>query len=167
MAENIKMDVNELVKRASELKSKGKVDLSSDEDLSIALMNLISIEEHMYFSAMKTNKKSYIELLNQIRELRKNLLKEIVKEPEGEVWCISKHLLGASMRLIEVGNKHLSKKDDAKAQMFFKNAFDLYTLFWSLNLKLIKSGEMIQTQSSSWKEKLANIVKKIIDCCKE
>ncbi|MDO8740734.1 MAG: hypothetical protein Q7J54_04165 [Candidatus Woesearchaeota archaeon] len=166
IAENIKMDVNELVKRANVIKNKGKVDLSSDEDLSIALMNLISIEEHMYFSAMKTNKKLYLDLLNQIRELRKNLLKEIVKEPEGEVWCISKHLLGASMRLIEVGNKHLNK-DENKAQMFFKNAFDLYTLFWSLNLKLIKSGEMIQTQGSSWKEKLANIVKKVIDCCKE
>lgn len=166
MAENIKMDVDELVKRANEIKNKGKVDLSSDEDLSIALMNLISIEEHMYFSAMKTNKKLYLDLLNQTRELRKNLLKEIVKEPEGEVWCISKHLLGASMRLIEVGNKHLNK-DGKKAQMFFKNAFDLYSLFWSLNLKLIKSNEMIQTQGSSWKEKLSNIVKKIIDCCKE
>ena len=36
-------------------KVKGKeFDLSKQEDLSIALMNLISLEEHFYFSSMKT-----------------------------------------------------------------------------------------------------------------
>lgn len=31
-------------------------DLSSDQDLSIAIMNLISIEEHLVFSGAKTGK---------------------------------------------------------------------------------------------------------------
>ena len=31
--------------------------------------------------------------------MRKLLLKEIIKDYEGENWCISKHLLAAAMRL--------------------------------------------------------------------
>lgn len=159
--------VNELIEKVNQLKNKEKIDLSSDEDLSIALMNLISIEEHLYFSGVKTDKKKYFELLNPVRELRKKLLREIVKEPEGELWCLSKHLLAASMRLIEVGNKQLAKKHEKEAYDKFHDAFYLYSLFWSLNLKLIKNEELIKSQSSGWKSRIVNIIKKMIDCCKE
>lgn len=161
-------DVSRLVAKVNELKKKGEIDLSSDEDLSIALMNLISIEEHLYFSGMKTGKKKYFEMLNTVREMRKKYLKEIVKDPEAETWCISKHLLAASMRLIEVGNKHLTKKEDKKAHEKFRDAFRLYSLFWGINLKLLKNDEMITKQESkSWKDKMGEVVKKIVDCCKE
>ncbi|MBI2661046.1 hypothetical protein HYX09_02125, partial [Candidatus Woesearchaeota archaeon] len=78
---------------------KGSFDLSKDEDLSIAIMNLISLEEHFYFTAMKTNNSEYLNMLNAVREMRKSLLKKIVTSPKGEEWCISKHLLASSMRL--------------------------------------------------------------------
>ena len=100
-------NVEELLEKIDKFKNKEKIDLSKEEDLSIAIMNLISLEEHFYFTAMKTNKSKYLDLLNSIREIRKKLLKELVKNPEGEVWCISKHLLSCSMRLIEVGTKKL------------------------------------------------------------
>ena len=48
-----------------------KLDLSSDEDLSIAIMNLIAIEEHLFFTAEKTDKPSYFDLLNEVRSMRK------------------------------------------------------------------------------------------------
>jgi hypothetical protein len=41
--------------------------------------------------------------------MRKELLAKIIKEYEGENWCISKHLLASSMRLMEVGTKMLTK----------------------------------------------------------
>lgn len=173
-------NVNELIKKVNEFRDKDELDLSSDEDLSIALMNLISIEEHLYFSGMKTGKKMYFDLLNSIREMRKRLLKEIVKNPEGEKWCISKHLLAASMRLIEVGNKHMTKGKNESAYEKFQDAFLLYSMFWGLNLGLIKSAEIVkgteinafknamrEDKVLSWKGKLNDIVKKIIDCCKE
>lgn len=161
-------DVNELVSRVNELKKKGEIDLSSGEDLSIALMNLISIEEHMYFSGMKTGKKKYFDMLGAIREMRKKYLKDIVKSPEGEEWCISKHLLAASMRLIEVGNKHLAKGEDKKSHGAFEDAFHLYSMFWTLNLHLAKNEEMITLQDAkTWKEKMSGLVAKIVDCCKE
>ena len=87
-----------LVEKVHQAAKDNKLDLSSDEDLSIAVMNLISIEEHLFFTAEKTNKDAYLRILSEVREMRKELLKKIIKDYEGEVWCISKHLLSASMR---------------------------------------------------------------------
>ena len=44
----------DLLKKIEKATKKGGVDLSSDEDLSIAVMNLVSIEEHFFFTADKT-----------------------------------------------------------------------------------------------------------------
>lgn len=159
------------------LSKKGKLDLSSDEDLSIAIMNLISIEEHFFFTGAKTDKSHYFDLLNQVREMRKDLLKKIVKDYEGEVWCISKHLLSSSMRLIEVGTKYYNKKDKKLAQEMFAKAYDLYSLFWGINLGAVgvsgvkKIGSAALDKNDKSKKgvfaKLASIVKYAIDCCKE
>ena len=148
---------------------KGDIDLSRDEDLSIALMNLISLEEHFYFTAMKTQNNKYLDMLNSVRELRKKLLKKIVISPEGEEWCISKHLLAASMRLIEVGTKELGKKNEKEATGFFNSAFDLYSLFFAINMKLIEPKKMEQMPDGENKimRKFSAVIKKIVDCCKE
>ncbi|MBU1088264.1 hypothetical protein KKA02_00080, partial [Patescibacteria group bacterium] len=75
-------EVNRLLEKVKAVQVKNKLDLSSDEDLSIAIMNLISIEEHMFFTAMKTEKIGYLDILNETREMRKKLLKKIVKDYE-------------------------------------------------------------------------------------
>jgi len=180
MPENLetKKKIEELLKKVAESK-KGKLDLSSDEDLSIAIMNLISIEEHFFFTGAKTGKSEYFDLLNQTREIRKELLKKIVKdvEPGSEVWCISKHLLAASMRLMEVGTKYLSEGKRKEAEELFSKAYDLWSLFWGINLKLIDIGQVKKVdenqldvhdkKKSGFLGKLGELVKKIIDCCIE
>ena len=107
--------INELIEKVDHMKKQEKMDLSSDQDLSIAIMNLVSIEEHFFFTGGKTEKTEYFDLIKEVREMRKELLKKIIKDYEGEVWCISKHLLAASMRLMEVGTKQLGlgKKEEA------------------------------------------------------
>ena len=107
--------IDEFIKKAQESKQ-GKLDLSSDEDLSIAIMNLVSIEDHFFFTGEKTGKPEYFDLLKEVREMRKELLKKIIKNAEGEEWCISKHLLAASMRLMEVGTKYLGQGQKAEAE---------------------------------------------------
>jgi len=171
-----KQKIDELLKKVNESK-KGKLDLSSDEDLSIAIMNLISIEEHFFFTGAKTGKSEYFDLLNKVREMRKELLKKIIKEYEGEVWCISKHLLAASMRLMEVGTKHLGQGNKKEAEDLFGKAYDLYSLFWGLNLKLLNVSDIKKiddnqlnvhdTKKSGFFGKLEEILKKVIDCCIE
>ncbi len=142
--------------------AKDGFDLSRDEDLSIALMNLISIEEHLYFTSMKTGNSRYLEIMDSVRNLRKSLLKRIVKNPKGEEWCISKHLLAASMRLIEVGTKENSR-NKSDAEFMFTSAFHLYSLFFSINLGLLEVEELKNKKEN----RLTEIVKKLVDCCKE
>ena len=108
-------DINALIEKYDNMKKQEKMDLSSDQDLSIAIMNLISIEEHLIFSGAKTGKTHFYDLVVEVREMRKNLLKTIIKDYEGEVWCISKHLLSASMRLMEVGTKAQSMNKPTEA----------------------------------------------------
>lgn len=168
--------IDEFIKKVAESKQAG-IDLSSDEDLSIAIMNLISIEEHFFFTGAKTGKSEYFDLLNTVREMRKDLLKRIVKEYEGEVWCISKHLLSASMRLIEVGTKALGQDKKQEAEDLFKKAYELYSLFWGINLKLVDIGEIKKirdnqidkkdTDKKGILAKLSKVVEYVINCCKE
>lgn len=132
-AENVK----EFVERVDNAKKKNPKDLSSDQDLTIAIMNLISIEEHLIFSGAKTGKNSFYDMVQDVREMRKNLMLKIIPAYEGEVWCISKHLLATSMRLMEVGTKQQSMGNTEEAYSLFNQAYDLYCLFWGLNMNLI------------------------------
>lgn len=150
-AENVK----EFVERIDATKKMNPKDLSSDQDLSIAIMNLISIEEHLVFSGAKTGKTSYYDLIKEIRETRKNLLQKIIPSYEGEVWCMSKHLLATSMRLMEVGTKQQSLGKDEEAYKLFNSAYDMYCLFWGLNMG------MMETKDLKWIEPDVNEVKKL------
>lgn len=171
-----KQEIKNLIKKVNESK-KGKFDLSSDEDLSIAVMNLISIEEHFFFTGAKTGKSEYYEMLKKAREMRKELLKKIVKQTEGETWCLSKHLLAASMRLMEVGTKQLGMGKQKEAEDLFTKSYELYSLFWGINLKLVNLSDVKKiddnqlnvhdTKKTGLLGKLGEIVQKIIDCCIE
>lgn len=166
--------IGELPEKINRLKRDGKLDLSSDEDLSLAVMNLISIEEHLFFSGAKTGKGEYYDCLNRVRTVRQELLRRLVGKTEGEVWCVSKHLLAASMRLIEVGTKCLGRGDKKGAEDFFAKAWGLYSLFWEIRLGLVEVGELRKTDDEKLKidnkeidlqAKLDELIKRLIDCC--
>ncbi len=183
-------DVKSLLQKVEEVTKQKELDLSSGEDLSIGIMNLISIEEHLFYTSQKTKDlpaqagKNYLDLLNEVRVMRTELLKEIIKDYKGEVWCISKHLLAASMRIMEVGTKELKKGNKDKAWNLFDKSYKLYSLFWGLNLGVVGSKNLkLKTEdkdevkfidehseekgSTSVFSKLGSLVQKAIDCCKE
>jgi len=170
-------NLDEFIQKVDEMKKQDKMDLSSDQDLSIAIMNLVSIEEHFFFTAAKTGKNEYYDLLNEARNIRKELLKKIIKEYEGEVWCISKHLLAAAMRLIEVGTKQLGQGKKEEAYDLFEKAYNLYSLFWGLNMKLLNVGDIKKIDDGAINKhdkekkgfigKLGDLVRRAIDCCIE
>src|SRR3989344_3051375 len=175
-------DVKSLLQRVEEVTKQKELDLSSGEDLSIGVMNLISIEEHLFYTSQKTKDMKYLDLLNEIRKMRTELMKEIIKDYEGEVWCISKHLLAASMRVMEVGTKELKKGNKDKAWDLFDKSYKLYSLFWGLNLGVVGTKDIKQEEdnevkfideksqekgSSSVFSKIGSLVQKAIDCCKE
>lgn len=171
--------IQEFIDKVDSMKKQEKLDLSSDQDLSIAIMNLVSIEEHFFFSGGKTDNPKYYDLIKDVREMRKELLKKIVKDSTdgSEKWCISKHLLAASMRLMEVGTKAIGQDKKQEAYDLFGKAYQLYSLFWGINMDLISSGQIkkIDEQAMNVHDKkpegffgkLGELVKKAINCCWE
>lgn len=186
---SLQPDIDKFMAKIKKMEKGEKLDLSSDEDLSIGIMNLISIEEHFFFTYSKTKDPKYLDLLDEVRSIRKAALKRIIKDYEGEVWCISKHLLAASMRFMEVGTKALTKGDKTDAQELFDNSYHLYSLFWGLNLGLVDTPDIEKAKKTKQEEaevefvseddkpkvkkkaslfeKLGEVVQKAIDCCKE
>lgn len=186
-------NVKEFVERIDSSKKLNPKDLSSDQDLTVAIMNLISIEEYLVFSGAKTNKNSFYDLIEEVRELRKTLMQKIIPSYEGEVWCISKHLLASSMRLMEVGTKQQSLHNTEEAYKLFNQAYELYCLFWGLNMNMLnvddvkwledKSAEVKQlsdkiekasavskspkNEKSGTLSKMKAFVRKAVDCCIE
>lgn len=194
MADISEEKLSKLIERYDAMKKQEKMDLSSDQDLSIAIMNLVSIEEHLIFSGAKTGKSHFYALIPEIREMRKELLKTLIDDYEGEVWCISKHLLATSMRLMEVGTKAQSMDRMREAETYFAKAYDLYSLFWGLQMKVIgpetvtgmdenfRDTEMAvsavpatmmsedtteDARPAGFMGKLRQLVRKAVDCCIE
>jgi len=157
-----------LLEKVEKLKRQGGVDLSTAEDLSVAVMNLISLEEHFFFTGAKTGDGSYYDLSSEVRSLRKTLLGRLIEKHEGETWCISKHLLAAAMRLIEVGGKLRAEGDGKESEAMFKRAYRLYSIFWALKLKLVDAVSLGGDRTKDEKKwTLEELVTKLADCCDE
>ncbi|KKU03414.1 MAG: hypothetical protein UX99_C0018G0012 [Candidatus Amesbacteria bacterium GW2011_GWB1_47_26] len=154
----------QLLAKVKQLQANGGYDLSLEEDLSIAVMNLISLEEHFYFTSQKTGQPDYLDLLQQTREVRKQLLAKMIPVNEGETWCISKHLLAATMRLIEVGTKYRTDGKKQEANTSFTQAYKIYSLFWAVRLKLLDLKGVRKLKKPVSVEDLVN---QLVDCCQE
>lgn len=162
----------EMILKVEELKKSGQMDISTDEDVSVAVMNLIGIEEHFYFTAEKTGKPEYFEMLHQAREERKKLMKRLLTKTEGESWCLSKHLLTTTMRMMEVGTKLWSegKKDEAKEM--YDGAYKIYSMFWALRFNILESKDIkacaiVEKEEEEKPWTTQDIVSKLVDCCNE
>ena len=165
---NKEINYEEIVKKIAEMKEKGRdFDLSTEEDLAIAVMNLISLEEHFFFTGSKTNKPEYFDLLNEVRSIRTKLLAKMIDKTEGETWCISKHLLATSMRLFEVGTKLQSsgKKDEAKET--FEQAYKMFNMFFALRLKIVHLCDVKDSKDNNKPMTMNDIMAKLVDCCDE
>ena len=171
------LTMEELIEKVKKLKTTGELDLGMEEDLSIAIMNLISLEEHFYFTAMKKGNNEYLAMLHQTREIRKGLLAKMIDTHEGETWCIAKHLLAVTMRLMEVGTKLQSSGKKEESREMFKKAYEIYSLFWALRLKLIAVSDVkkiggtvsdVHAKPDS-KEPMTQeaLIRALVDCCKE
>ena len=162
-----KKQFDQLLEKVEKMKQSGSVDLSTEEDLSLAIMNLISLEEHFFFTGAKTKKSEYFDMLGEVRATRKELLAKLIDKNEGETWCISKHLLGTVMRLIEVGTKLHSDGKRKEANEMFDRAYKMYSMFWALRLKLIDASGFKKIAASEKPWTFEDIVNKMVDCCDE
>jgi hypothetical protein len=134
-------EVKKLLDRVEKAAKGKEIDLSTDEGLCAAIMNLIVTEEHLFFTAERTGRDVYIDLLEEVRAMRKDLMREMIKDVEGETWCASKHLMAASIRLMETGTKQLHKGNKEKAKELFQKSYQLYSLLWAINLNIVSPKE--------------------------
>ena len=164
-----KQQFDEIVKKVEAMKASGSVDLSTEEDLSVAIMNLVSLEEHFYFTGIKTGKEKYFDLLLEVREVRKALLGRLIDKNahEGETWCISKHLLATTMRLIEVGTKLQSDGKKELAKETFEYGHKIYSLFWGIRLGVLSVSDFKKTAAEEKPWSLKDVADKLVDCCDE
>jgi hypothetical protein len=157
----------EILKKMEAVKASGGLDLSTEEDLAMAIMNLISLEEHFYFTGAKTDKPEYFDMLIEVRTMRTKLLARMIDKKEGEVWCISKHLLATSMRLLEVGTKLQKEGKKAEAQDFFADSYKMFNLFFALRLKIVNIPELKDMGDKEKPMTLKDVMSKLVDCCNE
>lgn len=157
----------EILKKMEAMKANGTLDVSTEEDLAIAIMNLISLEEHFFYTGAKTDKIEYYDMMNEVRLMRTKLLARLINKKEGEVWCISKHLLATSMRLMEVGTKlqKEGKKDEAK--QFFDDSYKMFNLFFALRLKIVSIPDIQKVADEEKPMTLKDVMAKLVDCCNE
>ena len=164
---NKELNYEEIVKKIEEMKKGKNFDLSTEEDMAVAIMNLISLEEHFFFTGSKTDKPEYFDLLIEVRSVRTKLLAKMIDKTEGETWCISKHLLATAMRLFEVGTKLQSdnKKDEAKET--FKMAYEMFNMFFALRLKIVHLCKLDNPEDANKPMTMNDIMAKLVDCCDE
>jgi hypothetical protein len=156
----------DFTKLIEKMRGEAGVDLSTAEDLSLAVMNLISLEEHFFFTASKTGKPEYFDMAGKVREVRKESMKRLIGEHEGETWCATKHLLAATMRLIEVGNKLNSDGKKEEARKTYVEAYQVYSIFWALKLKLVDVKAVVPAKGDK-PLSVEDLVTKLADCCSE
>ena len=132
-------------------------------------MNLVSLEEHSFFSYIKTNDEKFLNILDNVREMRKKLLALIVKNEDGsEKWCMSKHFLASSMRLFEVANRMFHEGNKKEAEELYKDSAKLYAMFFEINLgnEISYKNNNVKIENKD-KKGIFNSIKKLLECCKE
>lgn len=101
-------------------------DLSSDQDLTIALMNLIAIEKMCPDT----------DIGNMVADIRMNLMQRVVTKEK--YLKQSYELLGQSMRLFDDGIKAMKDGASKQAYDLFDRSYESYVVFWGINMGLIK-----------------------------
>ena len=134
------MRSDKLIKKvavADNAKKANKLDLSSDQDLTIALMNLISIERYIENDA----EHDFSQLKSMVNDLRVALMGKIVKKSDKnfDVLC---DLLGRSAMLMNDGFVALEKQNDARAYELFDAAFGVYSMFWGVCMGLADATDV-------------------------
>jgi hypothetical protein len=115
------------IESADNAKKVNALDLSSDQDLTIGLMNLLFIEDYVASGTLH----------DMVADLRQKLMSRIIKKSDKN-YDISVKLLLESIRLIELGNK----ESGTSAYELYNQAYGYYSMFWGVNMGLIDAVDV-------------------------
>ena len=113
----MKRNVKNLVEAADAKRKVNPLDLSSDQDLTIALINLVAIED-MAPSG---------EVAQMVRGIREKLMSKMVADDDKHS-CAHEFLSNAALKMKE-GDDAQKSGDDKLAREMYDAAYDAYVMF--------------------------------------
>lgn len=113
-----------------------KKDVGFIDDAIFYLQNMIAAETHALESYVSTKDEKWIDIAKKLRRNRSKRMYRLIPENQGELYCLSKHLLACSMALKELGNRYTEDDEEELAKECFKES----TLYESL-FKLLIGGK--------------------------
>lgn len=125
-----------LLNQADNAKKVNPLDLSSDQDLTVALMNLLAIENDFYTDGATDGVGA------MVHNIRMRLMGRIV---ENQHMDMSARLLARAMQMIDDGGRAMASGNQTDAYALFDDAYGLYSLFWGLNMGLITTEDVLQS----------------------
>lgn len=134
------MRSDKLIKKvavADNAKKANELDLSSDQDLTIALMNLISIERYIENDA----EHDFSQLKSMVNDLRVALMNKIVKKSDKNFDMLC-DLLGRSAVMMNDGFVALENQNKVRAYELFDVAFGAYSMFWGVCMGLVDATDV-------------------------
>lgn len=121
---------------ADNAKKVNPLDLSADQDLTIAIMNLIKLEKLL--DGVDTS--GGYDMSGAIRDMWHRLMGRVVSDKNRELWNMSLYLLGLATDFMERG----FVTTGAMAYEMFDKSYEVYSLFWGLNMGLITVSDVAQ-----------------------
>lgn len=122
-------------------------DVEKKSDLLIGVMNLIEAEMHSHFSYFSANDDDWIDVKDFIRKLRSKYQSEVERDEDSQLHCWNKHILSASFRLMETGDKELTEGDKEKAKEYYEDSYRLLNAFYYMNW--MKGGKKWSSENRS------------------
>lgn len=105
-------------------------DLSSDQDLTIALMNMIAVEELCPNNTIG----------NMVADLRTKMMQHVVRN--NRFMVASHELLAKSMQMMTDGINALKNGNTKQAYGLFDKSYEFYVMFWGINMELISTDDI-------------------------
>lgn len=99
-----------------------KGDIGFVEDAITSLCELLHIEVHSRKSFMETGNKEWLEINNEARKDRTELLDKIILHQDGECWCFSKHCLTNVLSNMELANRKYAIGEIEEAKKYFEKS---------------------------------------------
>ena len=120
----MKKSLKDMVAGADAAKKVNPRDLSSDQDLTIGLMNMIAIE----------NIAPNSQIADMVHDMRAQLMSRVVLD--NAKMDASQQMLGRAISLMNDGMHAFP--DNKKAYEYFDAAYEAYAMFWGLNMGFIE-----------------------------
>lgn len=124
----MKKSLHDMVAKADAAKKVNPRDLSSDQDLTIGIMNMIAIEVIAPDS----------QIANLVRNMREQLMSRVVVDTNK--LDMSYNLLANSISLMSKGMNAFP--DNKKAYDYFDAAYEAYAMFWGLNMGFVELADV-------------------------